>query len=806
MLRNCLAAGLRHLRHHRLYSAISVVGLAIGLCTALLAALVIHNQYTFNHDIPAYARTYALVMRFAPPGAAPQYVPTTSREFAAQLKEASASVSATTRLFDTSSTVVRGSEKGRVQIFWADPNLFEVLPRQILAGNASAALHAADGLVLSQACALRFFGVAAPLGRTLLIDGHPMVVQAVMADTLPQGSKPPDALGAAERPPDIIAAGVNSFSPLNPARPLPDRVGPISFGDGTTFVQLKPGAGLAALSPVLPQLVRGQSMLDIQAIRIDRLNTNEEMHPGFRVRMQLIGILGLVVLLVACVNFVNLQTAHAGLRAREVAIRAVAGASRPLLIIQFLVEAVLYTSLAAVLAVALAEWLLPHVNAALNASAQLDFIHDPWLAFLMLACVLLLGVISGAWPAALQSRFRPAEALRRRGVTLVGGSRARQVLVAVQFGLLITLAIGAEVVYLQREFAMREGLRVNSDQVLMVYAPNGGAFFDLVRTVPGVRAATRASVPFLGSAGFEGLRGVSLTLTQTKAGADITLLVIKADFNLFDFYGIKPLVGRLPTSREPPETDYNAAVINETAARKLGFALNPGALGQQLPVGSPDRPGASEQPGSSWLAAIVPDFSLSPVTEIIPPTIYFQSREAPDLISLRLVGHDLPETLAAIDALWRRSGHDEPPKRFFLNQQMQLQYLGVLRQSEAFGLCALLAVCLSCIGLLALTAAAVERRTKEIGIRKSLGAGTRDVLQLLLWQFSRPVLWAVALAWPVAAVTMSRWLAGFAYHIAMPLWMFPVAAIATLLIALATVSLQSIQAARVKPITALRYE
>ncbi len=800
MLRNCLAAALRHLGHHRLYGAISVFGLAIGLCTALLAALVIHNQYSFNHDVPAYARTYALMLRFAPPGAAPQYVPITSREFAAQLKEASAEVGATTRLFDTQGTVTRGSEHSKERVFWADPNLLEVLPRPVLAGDAGAALRTADGLILSRAYARRFFGIDAPLGETLLIDGHSMVVRAVMADKLPQGT---------ERPPDIIAAGVSSFSPLNPARPLPNPLGPLSFGDGTTFVQLKPGARLAALSRVLPQLVRaGHNMVDLQAIRIDRLNTNEGMHPGFRMRMQLIGILGLVVLLVACVNFVNLQTAHAGLRAREVAIRALAGAGRPLLIAQFLVEAVLYTALAALLAVAFAEWLLPHVNAALDASARLDFIREPWLAVLLCACVLLLGVFAGAWPAALQSRFRPAEALSRRGVTPMGGAGARQVLVAVQFALLITLAIGAGVVYLQREFAMREALRVNSDEVLMIYAPHSGAFVDLVRALPGVRAVTRATVPFLGSAGFEGLRGVSFVLTKTKAGADITLTGINVDFNLFDFYGITPLVGRLPTTdgRVPPETDDNTVVINETAAGKFGFKLNADALGQPLPVGTPDNPGTPARPASPRLLAIVPDFSLGPVTDVIPPTIYFQSHEAPDLINLRLDGHKLPETLAAIDALWRRSGQDEPLKRFFLDQQMQLQYLGVLRQSQAFGLCALLAVCLSCIGLLALTAAAVERRTKEIGIRKSLGAGTRDVLQLLLWQVGRPVLWAVVLAWPVAAVTMSHWLSGFAYHIAMPLWMFPTAAVATLLIALTTVSLQSLLAARAKPVTALRYE
>jgi putative ABC transport system permease protein len=204
--------------------------------------------------------------------------------------------------------------------------------------------------------------------------------------------------------------------------------------------------------------------------------------------------------------------------------------------------------------------------------------------------------------------------------------------------------------------------------------------------------------------------------------------------------------------------------------------------------------------------SVVPDFSLSSVVEAVPPTAYYQQDVGLDLINARLDGRDIPETLAAIDALWRRLGNADPPKRSFLDQQIQRQYLGVLRQFQAFGVCALIAVALSCIGLFALTAAAAERRTKEIGIRKALGANTGDVVRLLLWQFSKPVVWGCLIAWPVAAYVMRRWLAGFAYHIDLPLWLFPAAAFAALMIALATVTAQSVLVARARPVSALRYE
>jgi putative ABC transport system permease protein len=228
---------------------------------------------------------------------------------------------------------------------------------------------------------------------------------------------------------------------------------------------------------------------------------------------------------------------------------------------------------------------------------------------------------------------------------------------------------------------------------------------------------------------------------------------------------------------------------------KFGFASPQQALGKSVPLSTP-----------ATVLAVVPDFSFNSVEQAVPPTMYFQQNIGLDLISTRLSARNIPETLAAIDALWRRLGNPDPPRRLFLDQQIQRQYLSVLRQSQAFGVCALIAVALSCIGLFALTAATAERRTKEIGIRKALGANSADVVRLLLWQFSKPVAWAVLLAWPLAAYVMGRWLAGFAYHIDLPLWLFPAAAIAALLIALATVSIQSVLVAHARPVQALRYE
>jgi putative ABC transport system permease protein len=516
--------------------------------------------------------------------------------------------------------------------------------------------------------------------------------------------------------------------------------------------------------------------------------------------MLLLGVLGAVVLLIAAVNFVNLQTARSALRARETAIRALAGAGRHLLIAQFLGEALLYAAAAGLLAIALAEWLLPHVNAFLDTGAVLDYRQEPELVGALVGATILVGLLAGAWPAFVQSGFRPVRVLR--GAALVsGGAAVRQGLVALQFALLIALAICAGVVSRQREFAMRDALRLNGNQVLWIYAPgpHAGAFVGELRKLPGVHSVTRSSVGFLGTCCF--MQAVVLNNHPTRNG-DISFNRVGVDFDLFDFYAIKPLAGRLPAANGtiPHVIDANDVVLNETAARRFGFASPVAALGKAMPFA------LSDNAAVPTVLAVVPDFSFNSVDQAVPATVYQQADNGLDLISARLGGQQIPETLAAIDALWRGLGNADPPRRAFLDQQIERRYQGVLRRSQSFGLCALIAVALSCIGLFALTSATAERRTKEIGIRKALGAGTGEVLRLLLWQFSKPVVWGCLLAWPAAAYVMDRWLATFAYHIDLPLPLFPAAAFAALIIALVTVATQSILVARAKPVAALRYE
>ena len=802
MFRNCLAASLRHLSRNRLYSAISVAGLAVGLCVALMAGLVIRNQYSYDHDLSGYERTYKVLMALSAPGMARQYAPLTLLPLAAQLPQQFPQVEAASLVHEEDASVLRAGTTSSETVYWVDPNLPRVLPLPQSAGDVAAALRTPDGLILSRSDARRFFGRDAPLGELLVVAGHPMVVRAVIQDRPANSSD--TGWG-------IIASRASSFAP-NIAKQADAyrKSGSPPFSEGATYVRLRSGADAAALNRNLSQfLPHSLALWSLQLVRIDRLNTHEGLHPGFHARMMMLEVLGVVVLLIAAINFVNLQTACAMLRAREVAIRALAGAGRPTLAAQFLGEALVHAAAAMLLAVALTEWLLPRVNAFLDAGARMDYRSDPWLMVSLTGATLLCGLLAGAWPAFVMSGFHPLSVLRGAGAA-PRGVGLRQGLVALQFALLISLAICAGVVFRQRTFALHEALRMDTDQVLIIGVPvaaqNRETFGEEVRKLPGVRALAWAESALLGSSGFGPLRSINELVTHTKGGKAVSLNQIGADFDIFDFYGVRPLAGRLPAMGEARTLDPAYLVLNETAVRKLELGPPAQAVGKPLNLGTPDNPGTPDHPFEPKLLAVVPDFSLGSVAEAISPTIYYQTARRPQLINVRLAGRDIAETRAAIDALWNKVGNGHPLLQFFLDEHLERHYHDVLRQSQAFGICALIAVALSCVGLFALTAAAAQRRTKEIGIRKALGANTGDILRLLLWQFSQPVIWGSLFAWAVTAYTMRRWLEGFAYHIDLPLVLFPAATVAALMIALATVSTQSILVARARPTAALRYE
>jgi putative ABC transport system permease protein len=816
MFRNCLAAALRHLSRNRLYTAISVFGLSIGLWGALLTALTVRSQYTHNHFIPGHEQIYQVIYAINLPGFPAHYSDTTLNSLASLLQLNMPQLHGATRLTSETLLLRHGAVAAGEQVSWVDPNFFELLRFPVVAGDLVHALARPDDIVLPRSMARKYFGRDDPIGQTLMVadarqligrlsalgQPRPMVVTAVVEDLPEHGT---------ELPTGAFASGLASFSKLSQLDHDPTNLpGTHSLSSSvTTFLRLAPGASIASVQRSLQDAnlrslkylmgaanfaKMGKPAFMLEPIRLDRINSHPGLHPDFKGRQITSIILGGLILLIACVNFINLMTARATRRSREVGIRKLAGAGRHLLMLQFLGESTLYVLTAMLTAVALTEWSVPYVNAFLGLDASFDYWRNAALLLSLFAATALLGVLAGAYPALIMSAFRPLSVLKGLGQS-GGAGWVRQGLVTLQFAILVALVIGATVIYQQRIYATTDALRINPDQVLGIYSPCRAAFVSELKALSGVQAVA--------CSGFQILGAGDTSSVKARDGADVSMADVPTDLSVFDLYGLKPLAGSFGTQADPDSGQY---VINESAVRQLHFASAQAAIGQKLELPFFGQPGDGGKVHGMHITGVVPDFTLWTVERPIPPTAYVVAPDVYGLISVRLTGRQLPQTLVAIDRAWTRTGGEGPINRFFMNEYIEREYLSMLREAQGFGIFTMVAALLASLGLFGLAASIAEGRTREIGIRKALGAETSDVIRLLLWQFSRPVLWANLIAWPVAAWAMHRWLQGFAYHVDLALWLFPAAAALALAIALATVSTHSILVARAKPVTALRYE
>ena len=789
MLPHILVAAWRNLLANRLASALSIIGLAIGIAAALVSGLAVRSQLSFNHFIAGYDRTYLAVSLLAAPGAPDSYDLKTNFQAAPLLRLNLPGIEASARLLNENGKLQRGDLVTDENISWADPSLFRTLPMPVILGDASAALRRPDGLVVTESVARKYFGRRNALGQSLIVNGHPMIVGAVLRD-FPAGET--NLQGG------VFASGLGAHSPL--ARLKPD--GPQGFSVNVqTYIRLQSKtdtAGLAHniesitrrfLPPFLASIGLSYAMLPV---RIDRIHLWEPLAPGAQARLALAGLIGFLILLIAVTNYVNLVLAGLPRRAREIALRKVNGAGRRHIMLQFLGEAILSVLLAAVLAFGVSEPLLPFVSQFLSEGQAPGFWVHPAQLGLALPCLLLVGIAAGAYPAAVISAIRPATILRKVG--LRESSLLRNMLVAGQFAVLIALLIGASVIYLQNIFASRHDLHVAADRMLIIPGRCPTAFRQEAAKLPGVEGVACSGVNYLEGRGFGPLR---------LHGQTIATRFVSAEFGIFALYGVSPLAGSLgPFALENPAAPAKNIAINATAARRFGFASPASAVDQIINL---DSEGKSPP---VRIVAVVPDFQFYTVSTLVQPTIFLNGTFAghgPGIVSIRLSAKGMPATLAALEKLWTRTGNQGPMARYFLSDRQADLYRQILHQAELYGMFAGVAIVLACMGLVGI-AAAVQRRVREIGIRKALGARNGQIVKLLLWQFARPVLLANLVAWPVALWWTRRWLAGFAYHVDLHWWLFAGASLVALVFALLTVGVQAWVAARARPVLALRTE
>jgi putative ABC transport system permease protein len=829
MWSNYLAAAIHNLFRNRAYAAINVFGLALGLTAMLLIALYVRDEYSFDRQFPEADRTFRIWMEATQPGRAPIRLPGANPTIARALELDFPEVEFATRLRRDLLPLRHDDVEVTPQgMHWADPDFFRMFPMKVVAGDPNATLARPDGIVLSRTLARRLFNREDVIGQTVSYNRQQTLHVGAVIEDLPSNT---------HFVIDAVGSGLASFSALAAAdrsAAEPDSMQPDNI---YTYVRLRPGASIDRVNAAMDAFTekhyankRVARNLGIE-VRLS-LVPLPELHflppsvaldmkaPSDRRTVHGMILIAAVILVVAACNFVSMMTARAARRAVEVGVRKAAGATRRQIMVQFLAECLFYSALALGVALVAVWLLLPAFNAFLQRSIGFDFARDPVLAAIAIGSWLAVGLAAGAYPALMLSMFRPVTVLKGVASLPGGPGRLRQAMVVLQFGTLVALIIATITIHRQTRFALEDQLRVPGDQVFRIpFACFAPGIRDILGAVPGVRVASCASEWDQTGAtlGFSG-----------PDGSPIGVRALHVDPQYFGMLGIAPIAGRLldeqygedtvlvrpntPASISTPvptDTTNPSIVINESAARALGYANPKDAVGQYRRWQRRDfgpKGVVVLDAQASKIVGVVPDFSLGSVRDRIEPMGYYIDPRNAFSVYLKLDGARIPETMRGIETAWRKASDGRPLNGQFLSQVLNDLYADIQRQSTLFSAFSIVAVVVASLGLLGLAVFTAERRTREIGVRKAMGASRMDILRFISWQFARPVLIANLVAWPVAWFLMQRWLEGFAYHIDVGLFVFVAASALALIIALVTVSGHAVLVSRARPVEALRYE
>ncbi|HEY2009939.1 MAG TPA: ABC transporter permease [Rhizomicrobium sp.] len=823
MFRNYLVTALRNIVRHRLYSLINIAGLAVGLSCAVFIILFIRDEVSYDKWIPDSENLYRIEHTFAAPSQAPMPGSNVPYPVAVAMQQQIPEVTAITHLTGQRLTAMIGNRLFSDQFHVVDPNFFHFIKLPLAEGAAATVFSQADSVVLSQTRARKYFGDAEPLGKTIILSEnrcddlgencqvkqYALKVTGVMRDVPHNSHLLIDAL----------------FPTTSNADPMPQKEKVAWFNShGWAYARLAPGADpnvvVAKMKPIIdrsadPKLLSSVHLL-ASSLQHIRLVPFRELHlstdrfggmkpPGSWATIYGFAIIGILIQLVACFNFTNLATARATMRAREVSLRKVMGATRRQLVIQFLGESLLMSVFALFLALAVVEVLLPSFDQFLGRPIGFNYMTDwPVLAGTVVLA-LVSGFLGGAYPAFVLSGFRPAAILRANQAKQGGSGLLRTVLVVLQFAVSIGLGIAALVIFAQISFARHMDLGFHKDNVEIIRAGSMSpetrdTFERTLRNQSGVLAVTSSNyVPLDGN-------DSNWDVHVPGSAEHPVMRVAPVDQDFPRTFGVKLLAGRLldrnrgsDAASAPFTPDYSGGtfnvLINESAMKEFGLTRG-NVAGKHIFLHNTDV----------IVVGVLADFKWAGTVGPVVPTIYYNDVVSNVVISIRLRGSESADTLAVIDRLWRRFAPTVAIQRHLMSDDFDKQFLNDDRQGAIFGLFVGIAILIACLGLFGLAAFTAGRRTKEIGVRKVFGARTRDVIFLLLWQFSIPVLVANAIAWPLAWFYLHNWLEGYAYRIPLTPIYFLASGMAALLIAWVTVFAHAQRVASANPIHALRYE
>ena len=805
MLRNYLKIAWRNLVLHKAFTAINIIGLAVGLATCLLIVLFVSHELSYDRYNANTDRLYRVNIHGQVGGkeintahASVPVGPALVRDYPG--------VETATRFDQEGTFIVKHNHDSfkEEHVVFADSNFFEVFSIPLLKGNLKTVLTEPNTLVLTETSAKKYFGEQDPIGQTLTLGTRGLFRVTGVCQDVPLNTHFHYDMFGSLRSTQLRNTWLTSGA--------------------YTYVMLRPGYSISNLSAKMPDMVKkyiGSEIQQIFGISLDEFSRKgdqigfkfqpitaihlhsdleDEIEPNSDVKyIYIFSIIAVFILLVACINFMNLSTAGSAGRAKEVGIRKVLGSVKQQLVWQFLSESILVTFLALLVAIGIVALVLPSFNQLSGKQFAFTALLNAWMLPGIVLASLLIGLLAGSYPAFFLSAFKPVSVLKG---SIRAGFRSgwlRNTLVTTQFVVSIGMIIGTMVVYRQLHFIQNKKVGFDKDQVLVLHdtyslGPKGTAFRNELAKLSQVVNATQAGYLPAGPS-----NSGNDAFQPDNGDAQAAIYREKAyyiDENYLPTLGIGLSQGRNFSKAFP--SDSTAILINEAAAKRFGWKK---PVGQRLWTLGDGSPGSHRL---YTIVGVVKDFHFESMHQQIAPLVMFKGADTYQM-ALRIRTTDISGLLKTLEQRWKAQT-DNPFAYSFLNERFNRIYQSEQRVGQLFGIFAGLTVIISCLGLFGLAMFTAQQRTKEIGVRKVLGASVGSVVALLSKDFLKLVLVAIVIASPLAWYAMSRWLQDFAYKIDIEWWVFVLAAFLAIAIALITVSFQSIKAALMNPVKSLRSE
>lgn len=794
MIKSYIKIAWRNLIKNRLYAGINILGLTAGIVSCLLIGVYIRHELSydrFNHNA---ARIVRITMDYGVDGV-PQKVAVTGTKVGPQFKRVFPSVADFVRVEKREGVIAYNNRLFQeTAILYADPSFLEVFSFKTVAGNRADMLNAPDKIIVTQTAAKKYFDNTDPMGKILKVGDKNFIVSGVAADA-PSNSQIRfdfiisfNALPASKKE-EWWSANYITYLLLKNK----DDVQPLQKQITGYMKTVNAGELKMTGSQYLTYHLEPLTSVHLHSAVADSIEPN-----GSITYIYIMVVVALLILMIACVNYINLSIAQSSSRSAEIGIRKVMGAGKNQLFSQFIGESLLLTAIAMLLAFGLAFLLLPVFNQVSGKQLQFNALFDPVIVIFLLASSLVIGFSAGAYPALLLSNIGLVRILKS-GFSFTSGQGVRRSLIVFQFVISIFLIITTVVILQQLSYIRNKDIGYNKSNVIVLPVS-----YSMQSRVEGLKKA------IAGMPGVESIAGANNEPIDVRWGDGITTAdgkslnvnALPMDEDFIKTMQIKIIAGsdfdrtdvlQIDTTNHNKNFRYSF-MLNETAARALGWTPEQ-AIGKQISKNAPGR-----------IKAVVKDFNFKSFHDPIGPLLIFLDHFYTGGLFVRVNGNNTPSTIKSIETIWKERIPDKPFDYKFLDDDYNALYKTEQHTAGVFTTFSILAILLACLGLFAVTAYAVMQRTKEIGIRKVLGANISGIIMLISKDFLLLVVIAAATASPIAWYISHKWLHEFAYRINIQWWIFIAAGAACLAIAGCTVAIQALKAALVNPVKSLRSE